>query len=86
MDFHRFPFGFDGDDQAARHEDLVRYLQEELGEFMAPDWLGRNRQTTLNDLWALNRTLIVTYQVTQWSDPQKGFLSRFTGRLCGEQT
>ena len=23
----RFPFGFDGDDQAARHEDLVRYLQ-----------------------------------------------------------
>ena len=40
MDFHRlknnakpikivfrFPFGFDGDDQAARHEDLVRYLQ-----------------------------------------------------------
>jgi len=40
----RFPFGFDGDDQAARHEDLVRYLQEELGEFMAPDWMGRNRQ------------------------------------------
>ena len=23
----RFPFGFDGDDQAERHEDLVRYLQ-----------------------------------------------------------
>ena len=23
----RFPFGFDGDNQAARHEDLVRYLQ-----------------------------------------------------------
>jgi len=62
MDFHRFPFGFDGDDQAARHEELVRYLQEELGEFMAPDWMGRNRQTTLNDLWDLNRTLIVTYQ------------------------
>jgi len=62
IDFHRFPFGFGGDDQAARHAELVEYLDTELGEFMAPDWLGRNRRATLNDLWALNRTLIVTYQ------------------------
>lgn len=41
----------------------MEYLDTELGEFMAPDWLGRNRRATLNDLWALNRTLIVTYQV-----------------------
>ena len=37
-----------------------------------------HRQTTLNDLWDLNRTLIVTYQVTQWSDSQEDFPSRLT--------
>ena len=56
MDFHRFknnakpikivfrfPFGFDGDDQAARHEDLVRYLQ-------VRSMLGRDPQvSTAND-------------------------------------
>jgi len=64
MDFHRFPEGMDREhpNYRERHQQLVEYIQEELGEFMAPDWLGRNRQTTLNDLWALNKTLIVTYQ------------------------
>ena len=82
-------------------------MQEELGEFMAPDWMGRNRQanptlnnnqtkqtnrqTTLNDLWDLNRTLIVTYQVVQqWSDSQDDFPYRLTKHLsgghCREQT
>ena len=40
-----------------RHEELVEYILEELGEFMAPDWLGR--AVTMNDLWHLNKTLIV---------------------------
>ena len=38
-----------------------------LGEFMAPDWLGRS--VTLNDLWNLNKTLIVTYS----HDPSTAF-------------
>ena len=37
----------------------LRLLQAELGEYMAPDWLGR--AVTLNDLWNMNKTLIITY-------------------------
>ncbi len=52
----RFPIGFN---KRARekHSELLEYIVEELGEFMAPDWLGRG--VTLNDLWHLNKTLIV---------------------------
>lgn len=32
---------------------------EELGDFMAPDWMSAG--TTPNELWAANKTLIVTY-------------------------
>ena len=60
LDFHRFPFGFTGENTSGRHDELWRYINEELGEFMAPDWLGK--AATMNDLWHLNRTLIVTYQ------------------------
>ena len=42
-------------------------MQAELGEFMAPDWLGRS--VTPNDLWEMNRTLIVTYS----HDPSSAF-------------
>ena len=38
---------------------MVEYLKEELHEFMVPDWVGR--WATPNDLWDMNRTLIVTY-------------------------
>ena len=38
-----------------------------LGQFMAPDWLGRS--VTPNDLWEMNRTLIVTYS----HDPSSAF-------------
>lgn len=58
MDFHRFPTGFD-DEMGDIHAQLVEYLIGELGEFMAPDWLGRS--VTPNDLWHMNKTLIVTY-------------------------
>ena len=60
MDFHRFPFGFTEEGSDGRHDELVEYINSELGEFMAPDWLGS--RASLNDLWHLNRTLIVTYQ------------------------
>ena len=39
--------------------ELVEYLEAELGEFMAPDWIWEN--VTPNDLWNLNRTLILSY-------------------------
>ena len=32
---------------------------QELGEFMAPDWMGSG--VTPNELWAANKTLILTY-------------------------
>eukprot|EP00092_Neocalanus_flemingeri_P011157 GFUD01012019.1.p1 GENE.GFUD01012019.1~~GFUD01012019.1.p1 ORF type:complete len:456 (-),score=118.95 GFUD01012019.1:61-1428(-) len=60
IDFHRFPFGFTEENTEGRHEELVDYINSELGEFMAPDWLGKG--ASMNDLWHLNRTLIVTYQ------------------------
>jgi len=58
MDFHRFPNGFD-DSNENNHAALFRLLQAELGQYMAPDWLGR--AVTLNDLWNMNKTLIITY-------------------------
>ena len=42
---------------------ILFLVKDELGEFMTPDWLGK--AATMNDLWHLNRTLIVTYQVEQ---------------------
>jgi hypothetical protein len=64
MDFHRFPHGFDNSDA---HAGLLRYLRAELGDYMTPDWLGRS--VTPNDLWNMNRTLIVTYS----HDPSSAF-------------
>jgi len=66
LDFHRFPNGFDGTNEN-NHAELLRYLKAEIGEFMAPDWLGRS--VTLNDLWNMNKTLIVTYS----HDPSSAF-------------
>jgi len=56
MDLHRFPHGFE---KTSRHLELVEYLEGELGEFMAPDWIWEN--VTPNDLWNMNRTLILSY-------------------------
>ena len=60
LDFHRFTSGFNGDKEETRHSELVEYIQSELGEFMAPMWIGK--EVSMNDLWEINRTLIVTYQ------------------------
>lgn len=59
LDFHRFPSGFETN-RREDHSRLKAYVLEELGSYMAPDWLGHG--ATLNDLWRLNRTLVVTYQ------------------------
>ena len=45
--------------KTSRHLELVEYLEGELGEFMAPDWIREN--VTPNDLWNMNRTLILSY-------------------------
>ena len=45
--------------KTSRHLELVEYLEGELGEFMAPDWIWEN--VTPNDLWNMNRTLILSY-------------------------
>ena len=41
------------------HTELVSYIMQELGEFMAPDHMGPD--VTPNELWQANKTLIVTY-------------------------
>ena len=47
---------------SSMHAELILYIMEELGEFMAPDWMGPG--VTPNELWAANKTLIVTYANT----------------------
>ena len=41
------------------HAELVGYLMQELGDYMVPDRMGAD--VTPNELWAANKTLIVTY-------------------------
>ena len=45
--------------KTSRHLELVEYLEGELGEFMAPDWIWED--VTPNDLWNMNRSLILSY-------------------------
>ena len=45
--------------KTSRHLELVEYLESELGEFMAPDWIWED--VTPNDLWNMNRSLILSY-------------------------
>jgi len=56
IDFHRFPKGFD---EPESHAKLVEYVERELGEYMAPSNIGAH--VTLDQLWAINKTLIVAY-------------------------
>lgn len=42
------------------HRELVNYLEEELGDYLVPDWLGPN--LTPNDIWNLDsKRIILTY-------------------------
>lgn len=61
LDFHRFPVGFSQNTQRNRetHNELVQLLFSKLGDYMVPSSLGS--MASLNDLWAVNRTLIVVY-------------------------
>ena len=51
----RFPSGFQNDNSESqsmeKHAALIGYLQEELGNYTIPDWLGSN--VTPNQIWNL---------------------------------
>ena len=49
------------------HDELIGFLLAELGEFIAPDWLGW--RVTPNELWRKNKTLIISYA----HDPSSAF-------------
>ena len=68
---HRFPSGFENEDNGGqsmeKHAALIGYLQEELGNYTIPDWMGSN--VTPNDIWNLasetgetgEKRLLITY-------------------------
>ncbi len=53
-----------------RHSELLQYLEEELGAWLAPDWLGR--AAAPNDLWRLGKRLLLTYS----HDPSSAYNDR----------
>jgi hypothetical protein len=61
LDFHRFPVGFDG--RRDRHNQLVEYLNTELGRYTVPSTFWPN--ATPNDIWVTNRSLIISYSDTR---------------------
>ncbi|KZS17294.1 PI-PLC X domain-containing protein 1 [Daphnia magna] len=73
LDFHRFPVGFSQNTQRNRetHAQLVQLLLDKFGDFMVPSSYGS--MASLNDLWAINRTLIVVY-ADDWTRSSHPFL------------
>lgn len=76
LDFHRFPVGFSQNVQRNRqiHGELVKLLLDNLGEYMVPYDVGTH--ASMNDLWAINRTLIVVY-ADDWTRMSNSFLWPF---------
>lgn len=58
MDFHGFPVGFD-DIQV--HDLLLEFVLAEMGDYLVYETQVPNNPTA-NDLWAVNRTVILTYE------------------------
>jgi len=56
LDFHRFPVGFTS---AEVHREFVAYLQQELGDLLAPKSLSVS--ATPDQLWGLNKTVLAFY-------------------------
>ncbi|ODM98013.1 PI-PLC X domain-containing protein 1 [Orchesella cincta] len=56
LDFHRFPVGFTNADV---HRDFVAFLQQELGDLLAPKSLSLS--VTPEKLWELNRPIVALY-------------------------
>ena len=73
LDFHRFPVGFSQNTQRNRetHAQLVQLLLDKLGDFMVPSSFAP--MTSMNDLWAINRTLIIVY-ADDWTRSSHPFL------------
>lgn len=62
-DFHGFPVGFDEADAGTTHSLLLDYVLAEVGELLLYEDMVSSGNPTPNDLWATNRSLILTYQV-----------------------
>ena len=58
MDFHGFPVGMDN---VERHEELVEYVQEHVGNLLIHK-SNATMNLTLNDVWNLKKNVILTYQ------------------------
>lgn len=59
MDFHGFPIGFE---ELATHDLLLIYVQDQIGDMLLrEDMVPPN--PTPNQIWATNKTVILTYQV-----------------------
>jgi hypothetical protein len=73
LDFHRFPVGFSQNTLRNRetHDRLVKLLSDKLSDYMVPSSFGP--MTTMNDLWAINRTLIIVY-ADDWTRSSHPFL------------
>nr|ATU82927.1 secreted Phospholipase C-like protein [Pristhesancus plagipennis] len=56
IDIHAFPAGFTKRDT---HYELIKYLRDELGSYVAPPWLSWN--ANLGQLWDRNKRLILSY-------------------------
>lgn len=59
VDFHGFPVGFNN---ASIHDSLLSFVQEQIGDLLlSEDAVPSN--PTPNQVWATNKTVILTYQV-----------------------
>jgi len=64
LDFHNFPIGFC---DPSIHYELMEFVLRELEEHLVPHTVGTD--VTPNDLWRLNRSIILTYA-------DKGYLEK----------
>jgi len=58
LDFHGFPIGFSS---PSVHQELYRFVLNEIGDLLVPKSLVNNTTPTPNVLWRANRTVILTY-------------------------
>jgi hypothetical protein len=84
MDFHGFPVGFDGPEADERHQILIDYVVENVGQWMVPRNVGYD--VTLNDLWNSGDFFDPTVRWSNFDrwDPKMGvFLQSTEATPCG---
>lgn len=83
LDFHRFPVGIQG--RQSRHRRLITMLRKELGQFMIPS-TSFNDSSTLQQIWAQNKRLIVAYGDEEVSKGSKWLWSPVKQMWGNQQT